>query len=271
MLKDALHDYLGKTCDTAAEMFAQLQESPGKHEAIHELRVSGKKLRAFFAMADQLPEYSFKPGKYLSSLKLIQSASGPSRDAQLQQRALSKYEKSTGWRFSIAHLLLRTRLETASTELETAIKRTSFKKLQQLPNRFKEAIHHIHEGDAATALLDYTQTQYASIAAPSRRAHHTVWHAHRKEMKTLYYQLNILSQLMPHHLERKKMLTHTRKAGELLGTWHDSNELLLFVKETMAQCKKEEIFLPVNAVELLKLIQQDTKMHLVDCFDFPDE
>ncbi|PSL46765.1 CHAD domain-containing protein [Chitinophaga niastensis] len=265
MLQTALYNYLRKECDIVLDACAQLQETPGNPAAIHVIRVGAKKIRAFFTLAKQLPDYDFNAGKYLRTLRLIQAIVGTSRDPQLQAKHLHHYEKNIAWRFSFAHLLLHNKQVTADELLQTAVKLTSVKQLGALPEKFREAIAETDSESGTDALLTYMKDQYRSTALPGSRAHHTVWHALRKQMKTLYYQLTIMEQVLPASHISKELVGPTKKAGELLGQWHDTSELLLFVKASIAQLKREKITLPVNASALVQLLQLDTKEQLAQC------
>jgi CHAD domain-containing protein len=264
MLQTALYHYLRKECDTVTAAYTTLQEAPGDADAIHAMRVGVKKLKAFFSLVKQLPDYSFGAGKHLRTARLIQSIGGASRDTHLQEKNLRNYEKKVSWRFSFAHLLLQNKAATATEMLQATVKYCSLKKLDSLPERFREAIADIDTQAATTALISYLEEQHQKITVPASRAHHTVWHEVRKEVKALYYQLNILEQVLP-SVFTENLTTSTRKAGELLGQWHDTSVLLLFVKATVAQLKKEKVTLPVNAQQLIQLLQMDLKEQLAQC------
>ncbi|MCW3463731.1 CHAD domain-containing protein [Chitinophaga nivalis] len=265
MLHDALYTYLRRECDALGEAWHQLRQKPGDATAIHEIRVGIKKIKAFFALAAALPGYSLRTGKYLHTLKLIQAIGGTSRDAQLKTKQLQPYEKQVAWRFSIAHLLLKNKLHDGGTHLQHTLKHTTLKQLDKLPEKFREAIADTDPIVATTVLLRHLTAQYAAIQPPAGRAHHTVWHTLRKNVKTLYYQLTILAPAIPASKELDRVTAHIKKAGELLGKWHDTSELLLFVKTSIAEVKQEKIPLPVRSGTLLKLLQQDTRQQLAQC------
>jgi CHAD domain-containing protein len=264
MLQTALYHYLRKECDTVTAAYATLQQAPDDASAIHAMRVGVKKLRAFFSLVKQLPDYHFGAGKHLHTVRLIQAIGGASRDTHLQEKHLREYEKKVHWRFSFAHLLLQHKKATANEMLQATIKHSTLKKLGSLPEKFKDSIADTDHIAATAALKDYLRQQHQNISLPASRAHHTVWHGVRKDTKALYYQLTILEQVLPSpHTEA--LTEHTRKAGELLGQWHDTSELLLFTKATIAHLKKEKIMLPVNASQLVQLLQQDVKEQLALC------
>ncbi|MEC5142654.1 CHAD domain-containing protein [Chitinophaga sp. 212800010-3] len=266
MLQTALYHYLRKECDTVADAYDRLQQSPADADAVHVLRVGVKKLRAFFSLAQQLPGYAFGAGKHLHEVRLIQGISGASRDAYLQEKRLQQYEKKVDWRFSAAHLLLHSRRDTAKDMLEITLKHCSLKKLGNLPEKFRKAIEDIDPDAATTALSDYLQQQHQHIQLPASKAHHTVWHGVRKEVKSLYYQVSMLDQLLP-AVYTDHLADHARKAGELLGQWHDTSELLLFVRNTATQVRKAKMSLPVNVKQMISLLQKDMKEELALCAD----
>nr|WP_295875245.1 CHAD domain-containing protein [uncultured Chitinophaga sp.] len=264
MLKTILHEYLETTCATIVTAFEQLPHPSRRQQAIHQLRVGSKKVRALLAVAKEIPGYHLKTGNYLTTLKLLQNLGGTSRDTRLQEQALTRCEKVVGWRFSVAHLLLKTRLSTADSALEATVERLSIKKLSRLPDAFKTAIAGIDESAAITAMISHVASTYNNTTLPESKAPAAAWHDLRKRMKRLYYQLGIIAQL-PHHTHRyREQLRHTKKAGQLLGAWHDASELLLFVKTTAAQVRKEKIQLPAAAMQLTQLLQREAKEKLAD-------
>ncbi|NML37548.1 CHAD domain-containing protein [Chitinophaga sp. G-6-1-13] len=264
MLKTILHEYLETACATILTAFEQLQHPSRRQQAIHQLRVGSKKIRALLAVAKEIPGYRLKTRSYLSTLRILQDIGGTSRDTRLQEQVLSHHEKTIGWRFAVAHLLLKTQLATADKALEATVEHLSIKKISRLPAAFKEAIDDIDETAAIDAIVGHVATMYDETTLPESSAPAASWHNLRKRMKRLYYQLGIVTQL-PHHTHRhRKQLQHAKKAGDLLGQWHDASELLLFVKTTATHIKKEKIPLPEEVSQLIKLLQKETREKLAD-------
>jgi len=262
MVKATLFDYLQTECTALTAAHDKLMIQPRNAAAVHEQRVGVKKLRAFFALTDKIPHLSFKHGRYLNKLRVLQSIAGIARDAQLQSRALSSIEKTEGWRFSYAHMLLQERQEVAAELLTTACKRLKPGTLQELPEMFRKKLEKIQEEKLITQLLEYIEGQYREIASPDVRAGHAAWHQVRIQMKTVFYQLTILQPVLPPEPEYKQMLAYSKRAGELLGGWHDLSELHLFVQDTIRKAKKEHLPVPVKAVRLLKTLRQDAQEEL---------
>lgn len=264
MLKTILHEYLETSCATVVTAFEQLPHPARRQHAIHQLRVGSKKIRALLAVAKEMPGYHLKTRSYLSTLRLLQDIGGISRDTRLQEQFLTHHEKTIGWRFSVAHLLLKTRSATADNALTATMERLSIKKLSRLSDAFKEAIADIDETAAIDAIIAHVATMYNETKLPESNAPASSWHDLRKRMKRLYYQLGIVTQLPHHTRQHQEQLQHSKKAGELLGQWHDASELLVFIKNTATHIRKEKIMLPEEVPQLIKLLQRETKEKLAE-------
>ncbi len=264
MLKTLLYDYMESACSTVAASFEQLQHPTRRQKAIHQLRVGSKKIRALLALAQQIPGYHLKKDKYLTTLKILQQIGGISRDTQLQELSLARHEKTVSWRFSVAHLLLKTKLTTLDATLESLSQQLSVKKLTTLPKAFKAAIADIEDEAAIAVMTEHVAKQYRHILLPDSNAPDTTWHELRKNTKRLYYQLSIITQLPHHTHQHRQQLQHTKKAGDLLGQWHDASELLLFVKNTATKVKKEKTGLSDNVSKLIHELQRETTEKLAD-------
>ncbi|MBC9914124.1 CHAD domain-containing protein [Chitinophaga varians] len=264
MLKSILHEYMETACATIVTAFEALPHPSRRQQAVHQLRVGSKKIRALLAVAKEIPGYQLKTGSYLRTVRLLQNIGGISRDTRLQEQFLTQHEKTVGWRFSVAHLLLKTQLTTADRALEATVERLSVKKLSRLPDAFKAAIADIDETAAIDAIVGHVTVMYDETTLPESNAPAASWHELRKRLKRLYYQLGIVTQL-PHHTHRhREQLRHAKKAGELLGQWHDASELLLFVKATATHIRKEKIKLPEEVSLLIKLLQRETREKLAE-------
>jgi CHAD domain-containing protein len=111
-------------------------------------------------------------------------------------------------------------------------------------------------------IINYLDQQRQDVSMPASNAHHEAWHAERKKVKTIYYQLTVVDEVLPINYGSKKLITEMHKGGELLGQWHDTSVLLHYIKQLVSWQKKERVNLPVNAHKLVLLIQTDEKEHL---------
>ncbi|MFB6454512.1 CHAD domain-containing protein [Chitinophaga sp. Hz27] len=271
MIKEALYNYLLSETKALVAAHNKLALKPRDQAAVHEQRVGVKKIRAFFDLTDNIPGLKFKYGRYLNKGRMLQAIAGIARDAQLQTRALNKYEKQLRWRFSYAHLLLQEKQEVAAELTLTAVKRLKLSQLEELPQAFKKHLEPLPEAELNILLLKYIDSEYGNIGSPALKAGHVAWHELRKKMKRAYYQLTMLKDVLPPTSHYHQMLAFAKKAGELLGTWHDSSELHFFVQSTMRKVKKEKLPLPVKAMQLLKILKQESQEKLALCaMHFPE-
>lgn len=265
MIHKTLYHYLRKECEALDTAHQKLQTRPHNPAAVHEQRVGVKKLRAFFALVQHIPDFSFRYNRYLNKLRFLQNIAGISRDAQLQARALSVHEKRGNWRFGYARLLLQERQALAAELMVAASKRLKLGSFTALPEQFRESLAAVDAQHLAKKLLEQVENNFRGIRPPAGRAGHIAWHGVRKQVKEVYYQLTILKEVFPEDPKYAYMLNFSKKAGELLGRWHDSSELYLFVSSTIRKARREQLLVPAKAVKLQEALKQETQQQLALC------
>ncbi|SHK75829.1 CHAD domain-containing protein [Chitinophaga jiangningensis] len=265
MIHKTLYHYLRKECEALDSAHNKLRHQPRNPAAVHEQRVGVKKLRAFFALIDNIPDFSFKYNRYLNKLRFLQNIAGISRDAQLQARALTAHERRSNWRFGYAHLLLQERQALAAELMVAASKRLKLGSFNELPEQFRERLEETEEKHLTAKLLEYVTDNFQEIRPPVSRAGHIAWHEVRKKVKEVYYQLTILKDVFPEDTRYTYMLNFSRKAGELLGKWHDSSELYLFVSSTIRKARKEQLPVHIKAVQLQEVLKLEAREQLALC------
>ena len=88
---DHLTQYLDELFSTAASHYIKIRKGH-EEEAIHQLRVSLKKINAVFRLAAFVAPQSFKARLSFEPLKEIFSLSGAVRDLQIAHQVLCQYQ-----------------------------------------------------------------------------------------------------------------------------------------------------------------------------------
>lgn len=264
MLHQILHDYLSEQSKSIANAIPALTAASNE-KAIHTLRVSVKKVRALFTLAGHFPGYSFEIKKPLKALKLLQVSAGNLRDIQLQFSLLKDYEQKFQASYPLLRLLLRSKQELATTQLQETVAHIPAKLPEQLPEKLQLNKKHRKHTMATSEMVAYLQHQYEAFSIPPRNATHEEWHGLRKKTKRLHFQLHILRSHMPDEINEAALLTLTKEMGELLGKWHDHNELLLFIKHSIQLARKEKIAISVHTTRLVKQVTADCRKYLDAC------
>jgi len=264
MLHQILHDYLSEQCQSITNAIPALTATANE-KAIHTLRVSVKKVRALFTLAAHFPGYSFEIKKALKTLKLLQTSAGNLRDIQLQFSLLKGYEQQFQTSYPLLRLLLRNNQEMATIQLQETVAHIPTKLPAQLPEKLQLNKKHRKHTKATAEMVTYLQQQYEAFTIPPRNAPHEEWHSLRKKAKRLHFQLHILNTHMPEKINEAALQTLTKKMGELLGKWHDHNELLRFIKHSIQMARKEKIAISVPTTSLVKQVAADCRKYLDTC------
>lgn len=235
-------------CETIAGTCMQLKEH-SHPTAAHQLRVSIKELRALFPLAD---DKDFPRKKYIRLLRLLQFAAGTGRDALLQVKLLRKYEKNMQLRFEALYIPLQMKQQLGLQQQTVIIRNAPLQLLQQLPHERDPSATDI----SRETLLSLSEAEYRAIRILPSNAGHEAWHDLRKRVKRLYYQQTFI---YGDQKRRPPVLSFIKKAGTLLGNWHDHQQFLLFIKENSRKGKDVETDL------LLKSVRERTQELLAEC------
>jgi CHAD domain-containing protein len=264
MLHQVLHDYLTEQCQSIANAIPVLT-TDANEKALHILRVSVKKAKSLFTLAKHFPGYSLHIKRPLKTLKLLQSAAGSLRDIQLQMRLLKSYEKQLHTTYPLLRLLLRNNQALDEQILKRAIVMVPVKLVEQLPKKLQVSKKYCHHKKATPAMVAYLKKQYDAFAIPPENATHQAWHQLRKQAKQLHFQLHMLDTHISGKVNSAALQTLTKEMGDVLGSWHDYNELLLFVKQSTQLAKKEKVAIPQNTTRLIKQLTTDCRQYQVSC------
>lgn len=163
----------------AAEAIAR---ADGIEEAVHQLRVSFKKLRAFVRLAKIRPEGSKRSAQF-SRLKQVYRLAGRLRDQQLYLHQLDGLYKGR----SVYRDAVQTRIDRLHMQLQAVLKRFSFalmarSVIKALPRRITRK--------RLNAFIEDKQLTVEHILASSYPSSPSL-HAIRKALKDILYNLSL--------------------------------------------------------------------------------
>lgn len=258
-----LHQYLEKQCNTIAELLPEIGKKAGRKE-VHKLRTSVKRARASIALARDITDNAFKGKRYVRLLKILHRSVGATRDLDLQQQHLRRYTQQNPQYFRTLYLLLKSHQRAAAQQAQTIAAAFPVKFIQALPKQL-----HKKQADqtrqSPKQLNVYLQEQFTAIAAPNGRVPAERWHDVRKDVKRLYYHLEMMEPELKESGPLKKMMEFTDKAGSQLGTWHDLVAFRQFLSESSRQMKNMGLTVPKGASTLLKQVDADIREQLQQC------
>lgn len=266
MIWKTLHNYLEEHCSTIVELLPHICKRADK-KAIHKLRVTIKRTRACLALAAYVTAGGFKGKKYTRLLGILQRVAGTLRDLQLKQELLRQYAKRNRQDYRLFQVLLLSGAQLEKQQAQSIADTFPIKEIRKLPEVF-HTWHHHEQILSAEDIMAYLQEQFAAITPPKGRVKADEWHDVRKQVKRLHFQLELLQPALPIQEGVQQMLDYTKKAGGMLGDWHDQYSLLLFVRNNERMLRTARFTLPAGIARLREQLQADVRSRLQQCRQF---
>ena len=261
---ETLHKYLEKQCNTIAELLPEISKKAGRKE-VHKLRVSIKRARACITLARHITGHTFKGKRYVRLLKVLHQGVGTTRDLDLQQAHLRNYTKQHPQHYSILYLLLKNHQRLAAQQAQAIAAAFPIKFIKALPEQLrKKQLDHARLS-SPKQLSAYLQEQYAAIASPAGNVPAAQWHNVRKDVKRLYYHLEMMEPELDKGEPLKKMMDFTHKAGSQLGAWHDLIAFRQFIRDSTTLMKNKGITVPKGSAALFRQLNTDIRKQLQQC------
>ncbi len=221
-MQERLLIYFRKQCGLFIRNF-NLLISDFDADAIHELRVSFKKIRAVFLLIERLFPQDFNALAEEGRLREFFRLSGRIRDTQVQQQLLSVNALNLGSTFGEYQIYLQ------NTESKAIKKLHKFIKVHNAENDLKEkqekAEHLISK--AENEQVRFQIVQFVDELFKSARElqsdyeHDENLHEIRRKLKQCHILLSVFDQNDPDLPQLSSTLKRLDKVNELLGDWHD--------------------------------------------------
>ncbi len=234
-------------------------------EAIHDLRVSVKKLRALFLFIDEAGFANMKSYSYFDNLKKVFKRAGKVREYQIHKNILQEYEQSIGEKFPALQKYINKNISDYQGAFHEFMPGLTFRELYKTADQLHKKIDGISDKELNKKLLKFIKTRVDECHSFLFDYQYEI-HLHqiRKYLKHIRF---IIGQKIGdvHELFEKEIdFKDTRKIEDILGDWHDRDEFARELKafeDQLTQAPKNQ-----NKEKLQKLkkaanesIQEDIK------------
>lgn len=239
-----LSNYFGKQCTAFAANFVKVRESFDT-DAIHDMRVAVKRIRAVLMLLEKL-DPAFDAEKAEGELNRLFKLSGKMRDAQVQQLLIKKYESALDQDFSdFTGYLIRQEKKSIrrfTGYLEEHKVRDYTASFQQtadeIPGKKKgQAI-----GDAIINLVNELLEKCGNLK--SDQVHDENLHEIRRKLKQCNYLLTVFHRDDPALPLLSQTLKLLETANDLLGEWHDHVVGMEVLRKFIKNASKNHAELP---------------------------
>lgn len=249
---DHLTQHLDELFSTAASHYIKIRKGH-EEDAIHQLRVSLKKINAVFQLVAFVAPQSFKAKLAFGPLKEIFKLSGAVRDLQIAHQVLYQYQTAEKENIQKS---LNDELVLAISQLVEWKKRNSSGKLFVPAGTSTQHLKSISKALWIKGIVGYIDHMFQKIEFLMSSKRKDKWHQVRILLKRVRFVIDwALSMkkdfISPEEYKRVRLL------GDLLGDWHDrvitgEKIRLLATESTYAQEKKYD-------KEFLKKLSSDQR------------
>jgi CHAD domain-containing protein len=221
-MQNRLIDYLSKQCGLFQKNF-NLVISDFDEDAIHDMRVAIKRIRAVFLLTERLIPGEFDALAEEGEMRRLFRLSGRMRDAQVQQLLLSTAAQDIGSTFGEYQTYLQTTESKAVKKFKKFLK--EYDAEDDLKQKHEKVADLISKSGPEQVRLQIVQFVDELLMTAGKMhsdyEHDENLHEIRRKLKQCHYLLSVFNQRDPDLPQLKTTLKKLDKVNELLGNWHD--------------------------------------------------
>lgn len=200
-------------------------------EAIHQYRVSLKRIRALFHMLEFITNGAFRADVLFMPLRTVFKPGGKLRDIHVQLELLDEYENETGTDFTKLREFLffleikyqRRFLKRTKRSIEKPMDRLMWK-LKKIADKHTEVEFNTRAKDWITSEMAYLKEIHEFIYDP------LVFHRFRRHQKETFYMIDFINNYTSGSIALEGSLQELKKIAKKIGEWHDQYNILNHTK-----------------------------------------
>lgn len=224
MQNNQIHEYF-QIHKTKFENNFKIVKQSAEEEAIHDMRVSIKRLQLFYKFIDFYYGKKFNAGKRLKILRKIFKSAANLRDIQIQLTLLEDIEQKLNIKLIEWKNELRIKENTNTELLKEFLSKINDIKINKQFQKSENFIKSIQPNtDINNKIEKFYNKRLLSIEQILKQEK-IDYHKIRKRIKELSYLTEILNI---HTVKQNEKLNNLKQMGRLLGDWHDID---VFFKE----------------------------------------
>lgn len=251
-IKTTIVSYLGKYLEQFRVNLEKAMEEYDP-EAIHEYRVSVKRIRAIIRALDRVYDDKLFSGKMIQPLRLMFKAGGTIRDDQVQIGLVENIEKEFGHSFPLIKAFYYKRIEDQRDSFFLKSIDFDYESIEIISRQIENIIDPLDDISLETIL--YSRL-HESMEKLKRKRYDLdkpdALHRFRTRFKEIGYVAEMVYQSKYSHKITKAAYNRMKNFGQELGNWHDHYQL--WSKTAFIFQESKSIELLEEAFELRKFI-----------------
>jgi CHAD domain-containing protein len=266
-IRQTLLDYFTGQCNVLTDNLFLVQ-TVYSEKAIHDLRVSIKRIRALFRLVERFNPKQFDSGENFRRFKQIFRPAGVLRDWQVQDKLLRHYAQSLNLKLNDYFEFLAKAQSKAQKQFQKSLLDFDTDKLTKNTKRLNESLARLADQHIRPKTVDLLNQQFALAQELSLNLEEEEnLHEIRKITKAAFYKLNLVFK---ERANSPKPFQALKDLEEMIGDWHDRQVLLQrlrrFVKgeqgETLTEYQKLILQLESENLAVFKQIPALVKKEL---------
>ncbi len=191
-------------------------------DAIHDMRVAIKRLRALFLLLEYLSEHSFSSRKNYKFFKKMFKPSGKIRDIQLQKKIIKEAGQKIGISFDEYLDHLTTKQEQSEENFINEMYNLELEKIGKIEKRVNKTVKKLSGMNIKKKAFTYLENKFGYIVFLSKKpADNEKWHEIRTHVKQALYITELMITFFEPDEKLKGLKKQLKNFGTTLGDWHD--------------------------------------------------
>ena len=251
-IKTCITDYLGKYLEHFTLNLEKAMEGYDP-EAIHEYRVSVKRIRAIISAINSIYDDPLFSGKMIQPLREMFKAGGTIRDDQVQIGLVENIEKEFGHAFPLIKSYFYKRIENQRNSFFLKSIDFEFESINSISGQIDDILDPLDDSDLEGNLyrwlhesMEKLKRKRYDLERPDKL------HRFRTRFKSNGYVAEMMYQSRYSHKISKTVYNRMKNFGQELGNWHDYYNL--WSKTAIIFQGSKDFDLLEEALELRKLI-----------------
>lgn len=251
MLVSGIKSYVKEQVKTATENFnSQLLHE--NSEAVHDLRVALKKLRALCNFNDIVYRRSKTKRLYNKKLKPFFKVSGKIRNYQIFIELIKKFEKDMLCDLTSVKEYISHRMENQFVLLNKLMPYVTDDIFTEIGSLIVEEANSAGEKINYKGMNKYLKKTWKKIKRNRKKINVKRLHQQRKLFKQYRYIVEML-----YGNDREEIILEIEKAEDILGEWHDLNEFKVMLLQYLSQNKEVSEEITSKVKDILTSVSDD--------------
>jgi CHAD domain-containing protein len=220
--------YYQQQKDTLIQKMDSLKEKMDVEE-LHDLRVTHKRLRAFFRMLKKTGPELLPDEEDYNHIRSFYKTAGKVRDLHVQDKEMSKHEKDLGIDLQFLHDYIAEREEKAEKDFYDALNSFDRGVYERYLQKLEQGLHQDDLFKWYRTVVDFTHNQLKKTEKTISKADTAKkLHKIRSKLKDAFYYLEIINS---EETFENIPDDEVKQAQSFLGDWHDNVVSYEFIQE----------------------------------------